>query len=207
MKPLRTYCTIAPLKIVGDKIMTNVGYVRVSSVDQNTDRQLAGVELDKVFTDKLSAKTIERPELKACLDYLRDGDTLHIHSLDRVCRSGAGDAVNLVDELLAKGVTVIFHKESMTFTRHGKLSAVSRGLLAILASVAEMERNLIRERQLEGIAVAKAKGKHMGRPKADSTLTPAKIAELRRTMTVKEITEMYNISRTTVYNSSKVKDD
>lgn len=145
--------------------MAQVGYIRVSSVDQNTARQLDGVSLDKVYEEKASASTIDRPVFQACLQYLREGDVLHIHSLDRVCRSGAGDAVSLVESLIGRGVGVVFHKEGMRFD--AALSAVQKGLLSILASVAQMERELIKERQREGIAAAKARGKPMGRPRVE----------------------------------------
>ncbi len=145
--------------------MSHVAYVRVSTTDQNTDRQVfKDVVIDKTFEEKASAGSIKRPMLDECLNYLREGDTLHIYSLDRVCRSGAGDAVTLVERLNAKSVSVIFHKEGMSF--NGSMTAAQKGVLSILASVAEMERGLIRERQAEGIAAAKAKGKHMGRPSA-----------------------------------------
>lgn len=139
-----------------------VGYKRVSSVDQSTDRQLEGLQLDRVFEEKISAKAIDRPVFNECLDYLRSGDCLVIHSLDRVCRSGAGDAVALVTELTNKGIGIEFVKEGMRFD--ADMTAVQKGLLSILASVAEMERGLIKERQLEGISLAKAAGKYKGRP-------------------------------------------
>ena len=101
-----------------------VGYIRVSTIDQNTARQLVDVELDRIFEEKVSAKNISRPELQACLDYVRSGDTLHIHSLDRVCRSGASDALQIVDEMTAKGVSVFFHKEGMRFD--GVMSAAQK---------------------------------------------------------------------------------
>ncbi|MFA0046508.1 recombinase family protein [Vibrio sp. 10N.261.51.F11] len=147
--------------------MANVGYIRVSTAEQSTSRQLADVKLDKVFEEKVSAKTLDRPQLQACLDYVRDGDVLHVHSLDRICRSGAGDAVGLVEQMNQKGVSVQFYKEGMRFD--GVMSAAQKGVLGILAAVAQMERELIKERQAEGIAAAKAAGKHIGRPKAQVT--------------------------------------
>ncbi|QSV13418.1 recombinase family protein [Photobacterium ganghwense] len=147
--------------------MAHVGYIRVSTVGQSTSRQLADVQLDKVFGEKVSAKTVDRPQLQACLEYVRDGDVLHVHSLDRICRSGAGDAVELVELMNQKGVSVQFHKEGMRFD--GAMSAAQKGVLGILAAVAQMERELIKERQAEGIAAAKAAGKHIGRPKARVT--------------------------------------
>lgn len=145
-----------------------IGYVRVSSVSQSTARQLDGMKLDKVFEEKASAKTIERPIWEQCKGYVREGDTLHIHSLDRVCRSGAGDVVALVEELTAKGVTVHFHKEGMVFNGSG-MSAAQKGVLGILASVAQMERELINERRIEGVEAARKAGKTFGRPKAEVT--------------------------------------
>lgn len=145
-----------------------IGYVRVSSAGQSTARQLDGVRLDKAFEEKASAKTIERPVWEQCKGYVRAGDTLHVHSLDRVCRSGAGDVVALVEELTAKGVTVHFHKEGMVFNGSG-LSAAQKGVLGILASVAQMERELINERRIEGVEAARKAGKVFGRPKAEAT--------------------------------------
>jgi DNA invertase Pin-like site-specific DNA recombinase len=98
----------------------NIGYLRVSTVDQNTDRQLDGVELDKLYEDKISGASTKRPQLQACLDYLRDGDTLHVHSMDRLARS-MRDIEDLVKELTGRGVTVRFHKEGWTFS--GKMDA------------------------------------------------------------------------------------
>ncbi|RYV02266.1 hypothetical protein SOPP22_10930 [Shewanella sp. OPT22] len=140
-----------------------MGYVRVSTVTQNTDRQLEGIALDKVFREYCSAKTVSRPVWEQCLDHVREGDTLHIHSLDRVCRSGAGDAVAIVDKLNSLGVSIVFHKEGLTFS--GAMTAAQKGVLGILASVAQMERELINERRIEGIEAARAKGKTFGRPK------------------------------------------
>lgn len=176
--------------------MSKVAYKRVSSVGQKTDRQLDGLEFDKVFEEKCSAKTVNRPVWQQCLDYLREGDELHIHSLDRVCRSGAIDAVEIVELLTAKGVTVEFHKEGMKF--NGKMTAAQKGVLGILASVAQMERELINERRLEGIAAAKAKGKHMGRPAVDVTVEQIKEL-LYRGMSKTDAFKQLGISRATGY--------
>lgn len=176
--------------------MAIIGYIRVSTVEQNTDRQLIGRELDKVFTEKCSASTIKRPVWIQCVDYLREGDTLVIHSLDRVCRSGAGDAVAIVEQLNAKGVGIEFIKEGLTF--HGSMTAAQKGVLGILASVAQMERELIRERQQEGIAAAQAKGKVFGRPKA--TVTKEQILSLLDKGNSKAtVAKQLNIGRATLY--------
>ena len=140
-----------------------VGYVRVSSLDQNTERQLEGMDLDKVFTDKASGKDTERPQLLAALEYAREGDTLVCHSMDRLARN-MDDLRRIVREMTARGVAVRFDKESLTFT--GEDSPTANLLLSMLGAVAEFERALIRERQREGIAIAKAKGVYKGRKPA-----------------------------------------
>jgi DNA invertase Pin-like site-specific DNA recombinase len=173
-----------------------VGYIRVSTAEQNTDRQLVDIELDKVFEEKCSASTIKRDVWLQCLEYVRNGDTLHIHSLDRVCRSGASDAVSIVEALITKEVSVKFHKEGLEF--YGKITAAQKGVLAILASVAQMERELIKERQKEGIAVAKANGKKFGRPKTNVTV--AQIEELKsQGMAMTTIAKELGVGRATLY--------
>ncbi|OGU22269.1 MAG: transposase [Hydrogenophilales bacterium RIFOXYD1_FULL_62_11] len=141
-----------------------VGYVRVSSLDQNTERQREGeAALDKVFIDKVSGKDAERPQLRAALEYLREGDTLQVHSMDRLARN-LDDLRRIVRELTGRGVTVRFVKESLTFT--GDDSPMAILLLSMMGAFAEFERSLIRERQREGIAIAKQKGVYKGRKKA-----------------------------------------
>lgn len=179
--------------------MAHVGYIRVSTADQNLNRQLSGVELDKVFEEKCSAKTVDRPIWNQTIDYVREGDTLHIHSLDRVCRSGAGDAIEIVELMQSKKVSIVFHKEGLTF--NGKMSAAQKGVLGILASVAQMERELIRERQQEGIEAAKAAGKHLGRP---SKVTPEKVKELRaQGLSISKVAAQLGISPSTVNRLQK----
>lgn len=176
----------------------NVGYVRVSTLLQNTARQLDGVDLDKLFEDKASGKDIDRPKLTACLAHLRQGDTLHVHSMDRLCRS-VDDLRRIVKELTEKGVVVKFHKESLTFT--GKDSPMSNLLLSMLGAVAEFERSIILERQKEGIAIAKGKGLYRGRK---PSLAPDQILELVTRATAGEkktsLASEFGISRETVYS-------
>ena len=132
-----------------------VGYKRVSTLDQSAERQLVDERLDKIFEDKVSGKDTNRPQLQRMLEYVREGDTVVVHSLDRLARNLV-DLRQLVDGLLARGVTVEFCKEKLTFT--GEDSAMSKLLLSMMGAFAEFERSLIRERQREGIALAKAKG-------------------------------------------------
>ena len=179
-----------------------VGYQRVSTVDQNTARQLDGVTLDKVFTDKASGKSTERPELMRALDYVREGDTLVVHSTDRLARN-LEDLRRIVRELTGQGVKVEFVKENLTFTGEAD-SAMSTLLLSMLGAVAEFERSMILERQREGIALAKAAGKYKGRKAA---LTQAQADELRARLaageSVTSLANAYGVSRQSVYNYAK----
>jgi DNA invertase Pin-like site-specific DNA recombinase len=174
-----------------------VGYIRVSSLDQNIERQLEGVQLDKVFTDKASGKDTSRPQLQAALEYLREGDLLLIHSMDRLARS-VDDLRRLVLDLTKKGVHVQFVKENLTFT--GEDSPMSNLLLSLLGAVAEFEHAMIRERQREGIELAKRAGVYKGRK---PSLTAVQIEEIRKRVASGEkkaaLAAEYRISRQTLY--------
>ncbi len=175
-----------------------IGYVRVSTVEQNTVRQLDGVELDRVFEDKCSGKDTNRPALKQCLEYLRDGDTLHVHEISRLARN-MGDLQKLVDDLTAREVTVVFHKENLTFDG-GKASSMTKLLFHIMGAFAEFERDMIRERQAEGIAKAKAAGKYRG---GKEKLNAEQVAELQRLhgvgVSVAKLARDFGLSRQSVY--------
>ena len=174
-----------------------IGYVRVSSADQNTERQLDGLELDRTFTDKASGKNTNRPALKETLGYVREGDTLVVHSMDRLARN-AEDLLRIVRELTGRGVTVEFVKNNLTFS--GKADPMAKLMLTLLGAFGEFERELIRERQREGIAIAKENGAYKGRKKA---LTAAQINEVRQEAQVgaakAELARRYGISRQTLY--------
>ena len=141
-----------------------IGYIRVSTVEQNTARQLDGLELDKVYTDKCSGKDTDRPELKVMLEHLREGDTVHVHDISRMARN-VGNLLDLVESLRNRGVTLKFHKENMTFTPD-KNDPMQELMLTMLGGIYQFERSMILERQREGIAIAKAEGKYKGRPKS-----------------------------------------
>lgn len=141
-----------------------IGYIRVSTLDQNSERQLIGLDLDKVFEDKASGKDTKRPQLAACLDYLRDGDCLVVHSIDRLARN-LEDLQKLVRELTGRGVSVKFIKENLTF-QAGDNHPMQTLMFQMLGAFAQFERALIRERQREGIALAKKEGRQLGRSKA-----------------------------------------
>lgn len=174
-----------------------VGYIRVSSVDQNTGRQLEGLELDKTFTDKASGKDVQRPQLQAVLEYLRDGDVLAVHSMDRLARN-LDDLRRIVTDLTARGVQVQFLKEGMLFT--GEDSAMSKLLLSVMGAFAEFERSLLKERQREGIDIAKRAGVYKGRK---PSLTLERVTELRGRVAAGEkkaaLAREFGISRETLY--------
>ncbi len=179
-----------------------VGYVRVSSVDQNEARQLealAGLHIDKVFTDKASGKDTKRPQLQAALDYMRDGDVMVVHSMDRLARN-MRDLQNLVAELNAKNIAVEFVKENLSFS--GQDDAMSKLMLSILGGVAEFERSIIRERQAQGISIAKTKGAYRGRKRA---LTADQVAAIRQRAAAGEhkavLAREFNVSRETLHQS------
>jgi DNA invertase Pin-like site-specific DNA recombinase len=175
-----------------------IGYVRVSSVDQNTIRQLDGVQVDKTYTDKASGKDTNRPQFQAVLDYLRDGDVLVVHSMDRLARN-ITDLLHTVESLNRRGVVVEFVKEGLTFT--GDDSPMSRLMLTIMGGVAEFERAMIRERQLEGIAKAKEAGKYRGR---QSTMTSAQVQTIRDRVAAgankAALAREFGVTRQTIYN-------
>ncbi|WCT80244.1 recombinase family protein [Novosphingobium humi] len=175
-----------------------IGYIRVSSFEQNSDRQLDGLALDRVFIDKASGKDIKRPQLAAMLAFVREGDTLIVHSMDRLARN-LDDLRQLVQALTAKGVQIEFVKEHLRFT--GEDSPMATLMLSVMGAFAEFERALIRERQREGIALAKQRGAYRGRKKA---LTPQQAEELRRRAGEGEIkaglARDFGISRETLYH-------
>jgi len=179
-----------------------IGYVRVSTFEQNPERQLEGFQLDRVFTDKLSGKDTNRPALDEMLDYVRDGDIIIVHSMDRLARN-LDDLRSLVFKLNSKQVKIQFVKENLTFT--GEDSPMSNLLLSVMGAFAEFERSLIRERQLEGIALAKKRGVYKGRKKAlDEEQVKLITTEIEKGKTKSSIAKDFNISRETLYQYLKL---
>ena len=169
-----------------------------SSAGQNPARQLDGVEVDRIFTNTVSGKSAARPQLQAMLAYVRDGDTVLVHSMDRLARN-LDDLRRLVRELTGRGVAVQFVKEQLTFTAEDAPMATL--LLSVLGAFAEFERALIRERQLEGIALAKARGAYTGRK---PSLTSGQAEALRARAAAGEpkaaLAREFGISRQTLYS-------
>lgn len=177
-----------------------IGYVRVSSVDQNSARQLDGVTLDRLFEDKASGSASDnRKALQECLRYLRDGDVLHVHSIDRLARNLL-DLRKLIADLTGRGVEVQFHKEGLRFAGNAE-DPMQRLMLQMMGAFAEFERSMIRERQREGIQAAKARGQQLGRKPA---LSPEQVAEVRARRSGGEsavaLAREFGVSRATLYS-------
>ena len=182
-----------------------IGYIRVSTIDQNPDRQLEGMKLDKKFIDKVSAVERNKPALQELLEYVRDGDTVIVHSMDRLARN-LDELRKIVKQLVSSQIKVQFVKENLTFT--GEDSPMANLLLSVMGAFAEFERSFIKERQAEGIALAKKKGVYKGRSPALST---EQIQELQNLVSMNVpksvIARQFGISRTLVYKYMKHKAD
>lgn len=176
----------------------DVGYVRISSVDQNTARQLDGVQLRKVFTDTCSGKDTNRPQLLVMLDSVREGDIVHVHSIDRLARS-LSDLLNLVQSLNDKSVSIRFHKENLLFT--GADDKYQNLMLQMMGAVAEFERSMIRERQREGIKKAKDAGVYKGGVK--KTNTDAIRIHIANGSTYRDTAKALGVSLSTVQRAMK----
>ena len=140
--------------------MATIGYIRVSTVEQNTDRQLDGLQFDKTFTDHCSGSSTQRPALESMLEFVREGDTVNVHSIDRLARNSV-DLLRLVGDFKLLGVSVVFHRESLTFSA-GHQDPMNELMLSMIGAFAQFERSVLKERQAEGIAKAKAKGIYTG---------------------------------------------
>ncbi|QOX79849.1 recombinase family protein [Trichlorobacter lovleyi] len=178
-----------------------VGYVRVSSYDQNPDRQLDQVQFDRLFSDRASGKDTKRPELSAMMSYVREGDVVVVHSLDRLARN-LDDLRRIVQQLTTKGVTVEFVKEGLTFTN--ETTPMGTLLLSVMGAFAEFERSIIRERQREGIELAKRRGVYRGRAKS---LSVEQVNHLKKRVQAGDkkavIARDLGISRETLYQYIK----
>lgn len=174
-----------------------IGYIRVSTLDQHVDRQLEGIEVDKTFIDKASGKDTKRPQLELLMSFARAGDTVVVHSMDRLARN-LDDLRRMVSTLTGRGVRIEFVKEHLSFT--GDDSPMASLLLSVMGAFAEFERALIHERQREGIALAKQRGAYKGRKKS---LSQSVVAELRQRLTTgmskAQIARELGISRQTLY--------
>jgi DNA invertase Pin-like site-specific DNA recombinase len=178
-----------------------LGYTRVSTLDQHPERQLEQTPVDRLFTDYASGRDTARPQLEELRRFARDGDTIVVHSMDRLARN-LDDLRQLVHSWTRQGVRLRFVKEGLTFT--GDDSPMATLMLSVMGAFAEFERSLIRERQREGIALAQQRGAYRGRKKA---LSPERAAQLRQRARDGEakatLARDFGISRDTVYEYLK----
>jgi DNA invertase Pin-like site-specific DNA recombinase len=174
-----------------------IGYIRVSTFDQNPERQLESIQVDRSFTDKASGKDVKRPQLEALMSFVRAGDTVVVHSMDRLARN-LDDLRRILQTLTQRGVHIKFIKEHLIFT--GEDSPMANLMLSVMDAFAEFERALIKERQREGITLAKQRGAYRGRKKS---LSDAEIAALRQRASAGEkkttLAHEFGISRETIY--------
>lgn len=179
-----------------------IGYIRVSTFDQNPQRQLKGIYLDEMFVDHASAISTQRPQLQAMMRFVRKDDVVKVHSMDRLARN-VRNLLEIIDILVSKHVKVEFIKEKLTFS--GNDSPMSRLMLSMMGAVAEFEYSFIKERQREGIEIAKKAGKYKGRKKA---LDEEKIRILKERLTTTrdpktKIAKDLGITVKTLYNYLK----
>lgn len=174
-----------------------VGYIRISTFDQKTLRQLDGINVDKTFIDQCSGKDTNRPQLKEMLNYVREDDTVIVHSMDRLARN-LDDLRKLVNQLTSHKVKIMFIKENLTFS--GEDNSISHLMLSIIGAVGEFERSLINERIREGVAIAKRSGKYKGRKKL---LNEQQVAEIKQMVADRykkvDIAKKYGVSRDTLH--------
>lgn len=174
-----------------------IGYIRVSAYDQNPERQLEGIELDRTFIDQASGKNAQRLQLEELMSFARSDDVVYVHSMDRLARN-LDDLRQIVQTLTRRGVEVNFIKENLSFT--GEDSPMATLMLSVMGAFAEFERSLIKERQREGIALAKQKGVYRGRKK---TLSASEISSLKARVAEGEkkaqVARNMGISRQTLY--------
>ncbi len=182
-----------------------IGYIRVSSLDQHEERQLEGIEVDKTFVDKASGKDTKRPQLEILMSFVRTGDTVVVHSMDRLARN-LDDLRRIVQTLTGRGVRIEFVKEHLSFT--GEDSPMASLMLSVMGAFAEFERALIHERQREGIALAKQRGAYKGRKKS---LSQAEVTQLRERLATgiskAQVAREAGISRETLYKYLRGEED
>lgn len=176
-----------------------IAYVRVSSIDQNESRQIDGLKdkkIDKFFIEKVSGKDMKRPQLQAMLDFAREGDTIFIHDLSRLARNVA-DLLQIIKRLEDKKIGLVSNKENIdTSTPTGKL------LIVMIAAINEFERDVLRERQAEGIFLAKQKGVYKGRKRVEKPSNWDEVINLYlcRKLTAKEAQNKLGLKPNVFYN-------
>jgi len=180
----------------------NIAYVRVSTIEQNEERQKVALEkhnIDKWFIEKVSAKDTNRPQLQLMLEFAREGDCIYIHDFSRLARS-TKDLLSIVEDLQRKKVQLVSNKENLdTSTPTGKL------MLTMIAAINQFERENLLERQREGIQIAKSKGLYKGRPSIEKPYNWNEVMELynNRKITAREAMKRMKLKTTTFYKLLK----
>lgn len=179
----------------------HIGYKRVSTVDQTTARQLVGIELERIYEDKASGASKNRPELKRCLDALREGDTLHAHAVDRLSRS-MRDLLDIVDVVLKAKANLIIYSPRLEFSSQSE-DYLQTFQLQLFGIVGQLERAMCRQRQREGIAHAKLNGTKTGKPfgtqPLDMTRRTEAITLLDQGHNISHIAKAMKLSRGSIY--------
>ena len=176
-----------------------LGYKRVSTIEQNTARQLDGIEVDKIYEDRCSGSTTDRPELQRLLDNMRSGDTIIVHDISRLARN-LTDLLQLIETINSAGVQLQFIKEAITYNRDDKNQKL---MLSIMGAVATFERDMIRERQAEGIAIAKANGVYFNRKQSKAIDKEGIVEAISEGMSVRKIANKFNVAPSTVSRIKK----
>jgi len=179
----------------------HIGYKRVSTTEQSTSRQLLNIPLDRVYEDKASGATKDRPELKRCLDALREGDTLHVHAIDRLSRS-MRDLLDIVDIVLKAKANLIIYSPRLEINSAGE-DFLQTFQLQLWASIGQLERSMSKNRQREGIEVAKLKGTKSGKPfgnqPLDMSLRDRAIELSKEGNNISQIARAMGLSRPSIY--------
>ena len=176
-----------------------LGYKRVSTIEQNTTRQLDGIEIDKVYEDKCSGSTTDRPELQRLLDSMRSGDTIVVHDISRLARN-LTDLLQLIETINSAGCELQFIKEAITYNREDKNQKL---MLSIMGAVATFERDMIRERQAEGIAIAKATGVYLKRKQSKAIDKEGIVEAINEGMSVRKAANKFGVAPSTVSRIKK----
>ena len=179
-----------------------IGYVRVSSVLQNEQRQIEGLKgkgVEKYFIEKVSGKNLNRPQLMAMLEFAREGDTIYIHDLSRLARDTT-DLLNIIGKLRSKNIGLVSNHENIDFS-----TAAGRLMVTVMAAISEFEKATLRERQMEGIAIAKAAGKYTGRKKIPKPTNWSEVISMYncRQITAKKAQELLKLKPNVFYNFLK----
>jgi DNA invertase Pin-like site-specific DNA recombinase len=179
----------------------NIGYKRVSTKEQSTARQLDGIQLDRVYEDHVSGATKDRPQLKVCLDVLREGDILYIHSVDRLSRS-VRDLIEIVEQVVKSGAKIQLVKEGMSLSGH-KDDMFAMCMVHVMTAFAQLERAMSKERQREGIAISKERGTKSGKPfgkqPLDYNRRPEAIEYSKQGNNISQIALLMKLSRASIY--------